>query len=109
MSILGAVIVPHPPHIIPSVGCGMEDVQTTINAYRTATKQAAVWNPEALIITSPHQAMKTILFGLNDWSRWCGKRKSILWVFGGIKILAVIVRELLSRVIFRFRKVPYLL
>ncbi len=57
MSILGAVIVPHPPLIIPTVGYGMEDVQTTIDAYRTAAKQAAVWNPEVLIIASPHQAM----------------------------------------------------
>ena len=42
---------------IPTVGYGMEDLQTTIEAYRTATTQAAIWNPEVLIITSPHQAM----------------------------------------------------
>lgn len=30
MSILGAVIVPHPPLIIPTVGCGREqEVQAT--------------------------------------------------------------------------------
>ena len=35
MSILGAVIVPHPPLIIPTVGNGREEeVQTTIDAYR---------------------------------------------------------------------------
>lgn len=41
MSILGAVIVPHPPLIIPTVGRGREqEVQATIDAYRTAAKQA---------------------------------------------------------------------
>ena len=55
MSILGAVIVPHPPLIIPTVGRGQEqEVQATIDAYRTAAKQVAAWNPEVLMITSPH-------------------------------------------------------
>lgn len=37
MSILGAIIVPHPPLIIPTVGRGREqEVKTTIDAYRTA-------------------------------------------------------------------------
>lgn len=58
MSILGAVIVPHPPLIIPTVGRGRErDVQATIDAYRTAVEQVAAWNPESLIITSPHSVM----------------------------------------------------
>ena len=58
MSILGAVIVPHPPLIIPTVGRGREqEVQSTIDAYRTAAKQVADWKPEVLIITSPHQVM----------------------------------------------------
>lgn len=47
MSILGAVIVPHPPLIIPTVGRGREqEVQTTIDAYRAAAKQVADWEPE---------------------------------------------------------------
>ena len=58
MSILGAVIVPHPPLIIPTVGRGREqEVQSTIDAYRTVAKQVAAWEPEVLIITSPHQVM----------------------------------------------------
>jgi len=66
MSILGAVIVPHPPLIIPTVGCGREqEVQTTIDAYRTAAKQAADWKPEVLIFTSPHQIMYTDYFHIS--------------------------------------------
>lgn len=63
MAILGAVIVPHPPLIISTVGHGREqEVQSTIDAYRAATKQAVAWNPEVLIITSPHQIMYSDYF-----------------------------------------------
>lgn len=66
MSILGAVIVPHPPLIIPTVGRGQEQkVQTTINAYRTAAEQVAAWNPEVLIVTSPHQVMYADYFHIS--------------------------------------------
>ena len=63
MSILGAVIVPHPPLIVPTVGRGRErEVQATIDAYRAAAKRAAAWNPEALIIASPHLVMYSDYF-----------------------------------------------
>ncbi|MDE7221155.1 MAG: AmmeMemoRadiSam system protein A [Oscillospiraceae bacterium] len=66
MSILGAVIVPHPPLIIPTVGRGQEQkVQATIDAYRAAAKQAAVWEPEVLIVTSPHQIMYADYFHIS--------------------------------------------
>lgn len=42
MPIIGAILVPHPPIIIPTVGRGQErEVQATIDAYRAAAKQAA--------------------------------------------------------------------
>ncbi len=66
MSILGTIIVPHPPLIIPTVGCGREqEVQATIDAYRTAAKQVAAWEPEVLIITSPHQIMYADYFHIS--------------------------------------------
>ena len=66
MSILGAVIVPHPPLIIPAVGRGLEqEGQTTIDAYRTVAKQVAAWNPEVLIVTSPHQIMYADYFHIS--------------------------------------------
>lgn len=46
MSILGAIIVPYPPLIIPAVGRGRErEVQATIGAYRTAEsrRQSRKW------------------------------------------------------------------
>ena len=62
----GAIIVPHPPLIVPSVGRGQErEVQTTIDAYRAAVQQVAAWNPEVLIVTSPHCVMYTDYFHIS--------------------------------------------
>lgn len=48
MAILGAIIVPHSPIIIPTVGRGREsEVQNTIDACRAATEQAATRPPSA--------------------------------------------------------------
>lgn len=85
MSILGAVIAPHPPLIIPTVGRGQErKVQVTIDAYRTAAKQATVREPEVLIIASPHQIMYVDYFHISpgkgasgDMSTWNGKLAEI--------------------------------
>lgn len=66
MPIVGAILVPHPPIIIPTVGRGREaEVQDTIDAYRTAAKQAAAWSPEVLIITSPHTVMYADYFHIS--------------------------------------------
>ena len=64
--ISGAIIVPHPPIIVPTVGRGRErEVQATALAYRAAAQQAAAWNPEVLIITSPHCVMYTDYFHIS--------------------------------------------
>ena len=58
MSIVGAIIVPHPPIIVPTVGRGREaEVQDTIDTYHAAAQQVASWAPEVLIVTSPHTVM----------------------------------------------------
>ena len=62
----GAVIVPHPPIIMPTVGRGRErEVQATVEAYHAAAGQVAAWNPEVLIVTSPHCAMYTDYFHIS--------------------------------------------
>ena len=77
MAILGAVIVPHPPLIIPTVGRGREqEVQSTIDAYRTAAKQVADWKPEVLIITSPHQVMYADYFHISPGAGASGSMAS---------------------------------
>lgn len=46
MAVKGAVMVPHPPLIIPEIGRGQErGIQSTIDAYHEAAKRIAAWNP----------------------------------------------------------------
>ena len=64
--ISGAIIVPHPPIILPTVGKGRErEVQATVEAYRAAAQQVAAWNPEVLIVTSPHCVMYADYFHIS--------------------------------------------
>ena len=66
MPIKGALIVPHPPIIVPSVGRGRErEAQATIDAYRAAARQAAAWDPEVLIVSSPHCVMYADYFHIS--------------------------------------------
>ena len=66
MSIVGAIIVPHPPIIVPTVGRGREaEVQATIDAYHGAAKQVGAWAPEVLIVTSPHTVMYADYFHIS--------------------------------------------
>ena len=60
MSMLGAFLTPHPPVLLPEVGNGRErEIAATGQAMRTAAAEVARWNPDVLIVTSPH----TILYG----------------------------------------------
>ncbi len=58
MSIVGSILVPHPPLIIPEVGKGEEkSITQTTAAYEEAASFAASLQPETLIISSPHSTM----------------------------------------------------
>lgn len=58
MGIVGAVMVPHPPLIIPEVGRGGEkQIQKTTDAYNEAGKLVARLNPETIVVCSPHTVM----------------------------------------------------
>ena len=58
MSIVGSIIVPHPPLMIPEVGRGEEkSIAQTTAAYEEAASFAASLQPETLIISSPHSIM----------------------------------------------------
>lgn len=55
MSITTAIIVPHPPLIIPKVGLGQENtIYKTIEAYHEAVKKVTEHKPETLIVLTPH-------------------------------------------------------
>lgn len=53
-----AVMVPHPPLIIPKVGRGQEkSIPETIKAYRVAAELIAAGKPDTVIVITPHSAM----------------------------------------------------
>ena len=66
MSVKGAVMVPHPPLIVPAVGRGEEKkIQATVDAYHQAVRQIAAWKPDTVVITSPHSVMYADYFHIS--------------------------------------------
>ncbi len=58
MGIVGGIMVPHPPLIVPEVGKGGEKViEETTAAYEKAAEFVAALKPETLVISSPHVVM----------------------------------------------------
>ena len=73
MSFVGAVIVPHPPVILPTVGRGRErEIQNVTDAYRAAAQRIADWKPEVLILSSPHIVMYADYFHIPPGKRTRG-------------------------------------
>ena len=66
MAIVGAIMVPHPPLIIPEVGRGQErGIQATIQAYHEAAKRLASWKPDTVVVLSPHSVMYADYFHIS--------------------------------------------
>ena len=58
MFIAGAIMVPHPPIILPEVGRGEEEkIRVTSEAYEKAAAFAAELKPDTIVLTSPHSVM----------------------------------------------------
>ena len=55
MPIVGAIMVPHPPIILPEVGRGEEKkIAATDKAYREAVALVGELAPETIVLVSPH-------------------------------------------------------
>ena len=66
MSILSAVVVPHPPIILPEVGHGEENkIRATSDAYKKISKKIVELKPDTIIITSPHSIMYADYFHIS--------------------------------------------
>lgn len=66
MGILGAIMVPHPPLIIPDVGKGEErKIGRTIDAYQEAVRRIGELLPETIVLISPHQVMYADYFHIS--------------------------------------------
>ncbi len=58
LSIINAVMVPHPPLIIPDVGKGGEKkINATVEAYEKAAAFVAGAQPDTIILITPHSVM----------------------------------------------------
>ena len=61
---------PHPPLIIPEVGRGRErEIQTTIDAYHSAARKLASWQPDTVVVLSPHSVMYMDYFHISPEQR----------------------------------------
>ena len=55
MPMLGAILTPHPPVLLPKVGHGRErEIAATDRAMSIAAEEVARWDPDVLIVASPH-------------------------------------------------------
>lgn len=66
MGITSAIMVPHPPLIIPEIGKGKENgIEKTINAYHEAARRLAEHKPETIVLISPHQILYSDYFHIS--------------------------------------------
>ena len=66
MSIVGAIMVPHPPIILPEVGRGEEKrISATDKAFRKATAFIGDLKPETIVLLSPHSVMYADYFHIS--------------------------------------------
>ncbi|SDB22079.1 AmmeMemoRadiSam system protein A [Eubacterium oxidoreducens] len=58
MAVLGGIMVPHPPLIVPEVGGGKEQIiEKTTQAYKKAADFIRELEPETIVLISPHTIM----------------------------------------------------
>lgn len=73
MAVLAAYIVPHPPLIIPEVGCGREkEIQDTIDSYDAIAKEIAKLKPDTIVICSPHTTLYADYFHISPGKKASG-------------------------------------
>lgn len=66
MGITAAVMLPHPPLIVPEIGRGEEQkIQKTVDAYHRAAEKAGAYRPDTIVIISPHQVMYADYFHIS--------------------------------------------
>ena len=66
MSIVGAMMVPHPPIMLPEVGRGEEKkIEETVLAYEKAARMVRDLKPETVIVSSPHSVMYSDYFHIS--------------------------------------------
>lgn len=77
MATVGAIMVPHPPLIVPAVGKGQEAVieETTI-AYKKAAEFVRDLAPDTIVLSSPHAVMYSDYFHISPGKSARGSLRS---------------------------------
>ena len=66
MSVVGAIMVPHPPIILPEVGRGEEKkIAATAAAYEQAAAFVSELHPDTIVLASPHSMMYSDYFHIS--------------------------------------------
>ena len=53
-----AFVMPHPPIVLPEVGRGEEEkIKETSEAMKRAAREIAEYQPDTIVLTSPHAPM----------------------------------------------------
>lgn len=69
MYIKGAVMMPHPPLLIPEIGKGQEEeIAETMDSCQKAARKIRQMKPETIVILSPHTTMYADYFHLSPGS-----------------------------------------
>lgn len=76
MSIIGAIMVPHPPIILPEVGGGEEKkIEATTRAYAQAAAEMTALHPEVILLSTPHSVLYADYFHISPGRRAAGSMK----------------------------------
>ncbi len=66
MSVVGAIMVPHPPILLPEVGRGEEKkIAASDRAYHRAAALAAELKPDTIVLSSPHSILYADYFHIS--------------------------------------------
>lgn len=73
MQFLRAVMAPHPPLILPQIGKGeRERLRSTEKAYTEAARFIAEFNPDTIVVLTPHNVMYGIWFHISPGTEASG-------------------------------------
>jgi AmmeMemoRadiSam system protein A/AmmeMemoRadiSam system protein B len=85
MPIVFALAVPHPPIIMPEIGRGEErKIQKTIDGFKEVARRAAGFDPDTIVVFSPHSTVYSDYFHISpgtsargDLGRFGARRVSV--------------------------------
>src|SRR5660398_264643 len=84
MTLVGGVIAPHPPIIVPGVGGSrLKDVESTLTAMHRVSVEAAEKRPNTIVLLSPHAPISPGEMGVSLAERYQGS----LAQFGGPEVV----------------------